>query len=187
MSRRVRSGTIVLGRYGPGNDGNRPERGRWMQVWNQRNYDAFFGERTANERYSIYNQSGNIGALYAQGAPQGLYANIFNQGVYGVTSNRRIYQNRSQIGNGPCWNWNSNAANYRTPPGCRSGTTYEGRTNQNNVNPNNQSGRTGVHHGDGQWMFYFEKDYGCNSNSFMKLSVNRCYLSYPRANLTGYV
>lgn len=159
----------ILGRYGPGGDSARPERLRWVRLYNNSGSSMFIPERTQNERTSVY-----------YNFPQ----KDRPDPAYGYTPYRRLYNNTAVMGNGPCWNWNSNSANYRSPPGCPGGYAQEGVTNTNNVNPNNQWGRAGVHHFDGAWMFFFEKAYGCNSNSFAKVSVRRCYRS---ASVNGYV
>lgn len=189
MSRRLRatsSQDSLLGRYGPGNDGNRRERGRWIVLQNNSAYDMFLGERTQGERTSIYDNFPQPKFREGNGNNLG-----YNPGpVYGYTPYRRLYNNRAQIGNGPCWNGNSNRANYRSPPGCEGGMSQEGITNTNNVNPLQQNARNGVHHFDGSWMFYFEKDYGCSGSSRAKVSVRRCYASNPwgsTIDVLGYV
>jgi|SaaInlV_125m_DNA_1040241.scaffolds.fasta_scaffold11760_4 hypothetical protein len=182
MSRVLPSGQRYLSRYGPGNDGNRPERYRWCIVYNTDSSNMFLGEQTAAERYSIWNEFQDSGGrVYGDGRQYNL-----GTSTYGYTSTRRLYNNTAQIGNGPCWNWNSNSANYRTPANCPGGFSYEGRTNNNNVNPNNQNGRVGVFHYDGAWMFFMEKDYGCGGNAYMKVSVNRCYYNGVTATSNGY-
>jgi hypothetical protein len=129
----------------------------------------FIPERTAAERISVYNNF-----------PQQNRAG----NSYGVVGNRRIYNNTAVIGNGPCWNINSNAANYRTPGGCPGGWAEEGVTNTNNVNPNSQNGRAGVHHNDGAWMFFQDRPYGCPGGTFAKVSVRRCFI---QATANGFV
>ncbi len=182
MSRTLPAGQRYLSRYGPGNDGNRPERYRWCIVYNTSSSNMFLGENSAAERYSIWNEFQDSGGrVYGDGRQ-------YNTGTstYGYTSTRRLYNNTAQIGNGPCWNWNSNSANYRTPANCPGGFTREGRTNNNNVNPNNYNATTGVFHYNGAWMFFMEKDYGCGGNAYMKVSVNRCYYNGVTATSNGY-
>lgn len=168
-SRNLGSGSSLLGRYGDGGDGNRPERLRWVILFNNSGSTMFIPENTAAERDAVYN---NFPNKYKPDP------------AYGVTGNRRLYNNTAAIGNGPCWNNNSFSANYNTPAGCPSGYTNEGVVNQDNVNPNSQNGVTGIFHNSGVWMFYFEKDYGCSSGSFAKVSVRRCYKT---ASANGYV
>jgi hypothetical protein len=158
-SRNLASGSSILGRYGGGGDANRPERLRWLILYNNSGSTMFIPENTAAERVSVYNNFPNKESL---------------DPAYGVTANRKLYNNTATLGNGPCWNNNSNSANYLTPAACPAGWTDEGVVNQNSVNPNNQNGVTGVLHNNVGWMFYFERDYGCNSTSFAKVSVRRC-------------
>lgn len=168
-SRNLSTGQSILGRYGPGGDNARRERIRWVRLFNNSGSTMFIPELTQAERNSVYYNFPQLDRP---------------EPGYGVTSTRRIYNNTAIIGNGPCWNGNSNAANYRTPPGCPSGWADEGITNTNNVQPNNQFARNGVFHNDGSWMFYFEKGYGCFGNATAKVSVRKCYKT-SAAN--GYV
>lgn len=168
-SRNLANGGEILGRYGDGGDGNRPERLRWVILYNNSGSTMFIPENTSAERDSVYNNFPN------KHKPDP---------AYGVTGNKRLYNNTAIMGNGPCWNNHSNNANYKTPSACPSGYTDEGVVNQNSTQPNNENGVTGVLHGDIPWMFYFEKDYGCSGNTLAKISVRRCYKT---AAANGYV
>jgi len=159
----------MLVRYGPGGDGNRPERLRWMIIYNSSGSTMFIPENSAAERSAMWSY----------------FPYRYNPDpAYGVTSTKKLYNNVAQIGNGPCWNNSSNSANYKTPGGCPSGYTDEGVANFNNLRPNYENGRTGVNHGDGAWMFYFDKDYGCSGTTYMKASIRYCTKT---AAANGYV
>jgi len=162
---RLFNGYQALGRYGPGGDGNRPEWRRWIQFRNYTGLAVFIPDRSQAERTGAYNS-------YPHGSYSG--GNATN-GAYGTSFNRRLYRNTAIIGNGPCWNNNSNSANYRTPAGCPSGYSDAGVVYRNSVQPNSQSGRGGVQHGDVAWMWYFTKDYGCSGSAVAKISVRQCY------------
>lgn len=168
-SRDLANGGEILGRYGDGGDAQRPERLRWVIIYNNSGSTMFIPENTSAERDSVYNNFPN------KHKPDP---------AYGVTGNKRLYNNTAIMGNGPCWNNHSNNANYKTPAACPSGYTDEGVVNQNSTQPNLENGVTGVLHGDIPWMFYFEKEYGCSGNTYAKISVRRCYKT---AAANGYV
>lgn len=169
--RNINNGTSILSKYGPGDSGSYPERGRWMIVVNNSGYTMFLPENTAGERNSIY--SG--------------FPNKIVGGHYGIVS--KLYNNTARIGNGVCWSGAGNTGNYNDPPGCPSGWTTEGLvqdsvTDPANQNPNSLSGRAGSPHENVFWMAWYALGYGCpGSHPYAKWSVRYCSIS---ASSTGY-
>src|SRR5210317_1340983 len=83
------NGSSMLVRYGPGGDGNRPERLRWMIIYNSSGSTMFIPENSAAERSAMWSY----------------FPYRYNPDpAYGVTSTKKLYNNVAQIGNGPCWN-----------------------------------------------------------------------------------
>lgn len=160
-SRNLVNGDSILGRYGTGNDSRSPEDGRWLILYNNTGKTMFIPENSAAEREAVYNHF-----PYAHRPDSGR--------GYGITSTKKLYNNTSGHGTGPCWSPHSNSAQYTTPGGCPSGYTDEGVANGNNLNAILSNGQTGVNHGNVQWMFYLDQRYGCPTGFFAKYSIRYC-------------
>lgn len=159
----------MLGRWGDGGVGNRPEYGRWRIIKGHSSLDMWVPEKTSAERDSVYN---NFPTKYGTGPAYGIYVPSF----FGLPVAHMLFDNTTRMGTGPCWN-NYFAGSYLTPAGCPSGFTEAGLINQKTVNPNLESGRTGVHHYDARWMFYIENGWGCSSSyPHAGISIRLCYM-----------
>lgn len=189
MATNLPAGKKLMGKYGPGTDGNRPKVGKACIVTNNRSKTMFIPDNSTAERTSVYNSSFSdrgSGASY-----------LINYGNYA-----RLYSNTSTMGNGPCWNGNNGDLNYKTPAACPSGYTSEinpnindgyarhsfsGNTKSPTSNPNawknHDIGANAIHHQNPSWVFYNDRDYGCGTNySIGRISIRYCYKQISTTN-----
>ena len=145
--------------WGPAGDGTRPHANRYMKVVNASGKDLFLPENTAAEKNSVFNY------LSASGV-------TVKRGQYFVGST--LYNNKAEIGTGPCWIGNSNSAAYNAPPACDAGWTTGSLVSANNVNPNTYNGNASILHGTAAWMFYQVYGWGCGSGAIAKVQVRYC-------------